>query len=516
MECWSDGPKNLSMTPLFHYSITPISLASTLGPPWINVNRSAVATLRDTLYNQRMLGRGSHLILALLIAGCSYLPLPSKTPEAHAIQEDEETKISRQFRREARKQLSLTNNPEIEGYVDQVGRRLLSAMGPQPFEYRFFVVGDSQLNAFSVPGGSIYVYSGLLERARSTGEIAGVLGHEIIHAKDHHMARLSSGLDPISIVGMLAMILARGGAAAQAAGAVSQALAATRQFSYSRQLELEADTLGTRYMAQAGYDPRGVLSFMKTLDQERAISQTDIPAYLMTHPMTQDRIANVELIIRSLNAERPRSDGPDPLKRVQVMLRLERHDEAAVLGEYEKLSGQNAGNAEARHFIALAQQSQGKLAEARANYEKARTLDPSLPGIDRDLGRLYGQIGEFQLAHEAFKRAVHAQPQEAVNYLFLGELFERENNLREAAQAYLNASNLSPLSPVVFNRLGLAYGRMNRPGDGYYYLARSFLLQDDDAMAMANFERAIKILGPASPRGQMIKEELERLKARGR
>jgi cytochrome c-type biogenesis protein CcmH/NrfG len=68
----------------------------------------------------------------------------------------------------------------------------------------------------------------------------------------------------------------------------------------------------------------------------------------------------------------------------------------------------------------------------------------------------------------------------------------------------------------VFNRLGLAYGRMNRPGDGYYYLARSFLLQDEDARAIADFERAIKVLGPASPRGQMIKEELERLKARGR
>jgi predicted Zn-dependent protease len=389
-------------------------------------------------------------------------------------------------------------------------------MGPQPFEYRFFVVQDSQLNAFSVPGGSIYVYSGLLERAKSTGEIAGVLGHEIIHAKDHHMARLSGGPDPISILGMLGMILARGGAAAQAAGAVSQALAATRQFSYSRQLEMEADTLGARYMAQAGYDPRGALSFMKTLDQQRAISPTDIPPYLMTHPMTQDRIANLELIIRSPNAERPRSEGPDPLKRIQTILRLERHDEAAVISEYDRLAGEDPKNAEARHFLGLAQQSRGKLAEARASYEKARTLDPGRPAIDRDLGRLYGQMGEFQLAHEAFDRLVRVQPREALNYLYLGELLERENNLREASQAYLTASNLSPLSPVVFSRLGLAYGRMNRPGDGYYYLARSFLLQDEDARAVADFERAIKILGPNSPRGQVIKEELDRLKARGR
>ncbi len=464
-----------------------------------------------------MLHRGSHLLLALLLAGCSYLPLPSKTPAAHAIQEDEETKISRQFRREAKRQLNLLNNPEIEGYVDQIGRRLLSTMGPQPFEYRFFVIEDSQLNAFSVPGGSIYVYAGLLERAKNTAEVAGVLGHEIIHAKDHHMARLSGGPDPVSILGMLGMILARGGAAAQAAGAVGQALAATRQFSFSRQLEMEADTLGTRYMAQAGYDPRGVLTFMKTLDQQRAISQGDIPAYLMTHPMTQERIANAERIIGAIGSERPaRSNEPDSLRRVQVLLRLEQHDEAAVLGEYERAAGQNPNNAEARHFIGLAQQAQGKLAEARANYEKARALDPARPGLDRDLGKLYGQMGEFQRAHEAFDRALRDQPKDALNFFFLGELFERENNLREAAQAYLNAGNLSPLSPIIFNRLGLAYGRMNRPGDGYYYLARSFVLQDEDARAVADYERAIKILGPNSPRGQVIKEELERLKARGR
>jgi predicted Zn-dependent protease len=473
-----------------------------------------------TLYNQLMLRRGSHLLLGILIAGCSYLPssqkAPQKAPVAHTIQEDEDTKISRQFRREAKKQLKLLNHPEIEGYVDQVGRRLLSVMGPQSFEYRFFVVEDSQLNAFSVPGGSIYFYTGLLERAKNTGEVAGVMGHEIIHAKDRHLARLSGGPDPVSILGLLGMILARGGAAAQAAGAISQGIAASRQFAFSRQLEMEADTLGVKYMAQAGYDPKGALGFMKTLDQQRAISQSDIPPYLMTHPMTQERVANMELLIRSVKMERPGSDGPDPLKKIQVMLRLERHDEAAVINEYERIAGQSPDNAEARHFIALAQQSQGKLAESRANYEKARALDQRRPGIDRDLGRLYGQMGEFQLAHEAFNRALNAQPRDALNHLYLGELFEREGNLRDAARVYLDATNLAPLSPVAFNRLGLAYGRMNRPAEGYYYLARSMLLQDEDARAIADFERAIKILGPNSPRGQMIKEELDRLKARGR
>jgi hypothetical protein len=105
--------------------------------------------------------------------------IPSVSPPS----EDEESKISREFRREAKKFLKFPSNPEVERYIDRIGRRILAATGPLSFDYRFFVIEDDQLNAFSVPGGSIYVYTGLIERAKSTDELAGVLGHEITHAK---------------------------------------------------------------------------------------------------------------------------------------------------------------------------------------------------------------------------------------------------------------------------------------------------------------------------------------------
>jgi predicted Zn-dependent protease len=464
-----------------------------------------------------MFFRPAHLMLIAAIAGCSYLPFSSDkaSAPAHAIQEDEEAKISRQFRREARKQLTLVANPEIEGYIDHIGRRLLSVMGPQAFEYRFFVVADPSLNAFSVPGGSIYIYTGLLETAKNSAEIAGVMGHEIIHAKDHHMKRMS-GPDVVSILGMLGVILAsRGGGAAQAAGAVGQAIAATRQFAFSRSLELEADTLGVKYVSQAGYDPKGMISFMRMMDQQRTLSQANVPAYLMTHPPSQERVANLELLVKSLpDYQAPRGETADALRRVQVLLRLERHDEDRVIGQNERAVAEQPDNAAARHFLALAQQAKGNNVEARGNYEKARALDPRLPGLDRDMGRLYGQIGEFQLAREAFDRAIKADPREALNYLYLGEMYERDNNLREAVNAYLNATNLAPYSAVAFNRLGVTYGRMNRQGEGYYYVGRSMLLQDDDERAVADYERAIKVLGAGSPRGQMIKEEMEGIKSR--
>ena len=458
------------------------------------------------------------LTVCLLLTSCSATSRIARDvlPSVSAPTEDEETRISREFRREARKHLKFVTNPEIERYIERIGQRILTAMGPQPFDYRFFVVEDQQLNAFAVPGGSIFFYTGLIEKAKSTDEIAGVLGHEIVHIKGRHMAR-TAGPDAISLLSLLgALLLARSGAGAQAAGAVGQAVSATRQIAYSRQLEMEADTLGARYMAAAGFDPKGSLGFLKTLDQERTLNPIDIPAYMMTHPVTHDRVANVELVIRSLGKSETKPQQFDLLKKMQTIIRAERREADAVIAEYEKLVRQNPESAESLHLLGFAQQLAGQLPQAKQNYEKARRLNPGNPDLDRDIGRLYTQTGDFPAARAAFDQAIALEPKEPLTYLYLGELCEKEGDLRSAAGAYLNAQHLSPLWDKPPYRLSVVYGKLQRLGDAHYYLGRSFLLQDDDQRAVAAFEKSIKILGEKSPRGQLIKEELNALKARRR
>jgi len=363
-----------------------------------------------------------------------------------------------------------------------------------------------------VPGGSIYVHTGLIERVKSTDELAGVLGHELVHVKSRHMARIS-GPDPLSILALLGVFLSGGGAQAQAAGVLGQALSATRQLSYSRQLEQEADTLGVRYMAEAGYDPRAALGFLKIIDQERILNPVDLPPYLMTHPLTQERVTRVDAVVHSLRIGASRPEESDSIKKIQTLLRLERHDADAVIGEYERLLGQNPQNAEALYMLGLAHEYKSRWPEAQQFLERARTLKPKSPGIDRELGHLYTQIGEFRSAHEALDRALSADPKEPLNYLWLGELFEKESNFPEAVAAFLRAHNLSPLWPEPPQHLGVVYGKMNRLGDAHYYLARSHWLADEDELAIANLERALKIFGPTTARGQLIKDELEAIRA---
>lgn len=454
------------------------------------------------------------LLLVVGLTGCASR-LPAQVPLIRPISEDEEVRISREFRREAKRQLKLVRHPEVERYVDRIGRQLLATVGPQPFDYRFFVVEDAQLNAFAVPGGTIYVHTGLIESVKSTDELAGVLGHEIVHVKSRHIARMS-GPDPLSLLALVGLFLSGGGAQAQAVGVLGQALATTRQLSYTRQLEQEADTLGVKYMAEAGYDPKAVLAFLKIIDQERLLNPVDLPPYLMTHPLTQERITRVEAVVNALRTGGTKHKAPDPIRKIQTLLRLERREAEAVIEEYKRVLHRDPQNADALHMLGLAYQYRSGWKEAREYLERARALHPQSPGIDRDLGRLYTQMGEYDLAHNPFERALSAEPNEPLNHLWVGELLEKQGKFSEAALAFLRAHHLSPLWPEPAQRLGVVYGKMNRLGDAHYYLARSQLLADEDELALANLERALRILGPASPRGQQITHEIAAIKARRR
>lgn len=453
------------------------------------------------------------LLFTFLLASCGNISVP-EIPSIKPPSEDEETKISREFRREAKKHLKFVRDPEVERYIERLGRRILAAMGPHSFDYRFFVIEDSQLNAFAVPGGSIYLYTGLIERAKTTDEVAGVLGHEIVHIKGRHMAR-NSGPDAISILSLVGMLLlARSGAGAQAAGTVGQAISATRQIAYSRQLEMEADTLGARYVKDAGFNPKGVVGFLKTMDEERALNPIDIPEYMLTHPISRERVANAELLLRSLGPADPQSDQPDPLKRIQTIIRMQRSDRDRVVAEYADKVKEQPNDGERLHLLGFAQLLHGKFPEAEANLRKASQQLPNSASLQRDLGRLYARKANFADARKAYDRALELEPKEALTYLYLGELLEQTGDLRGAAGAYLNAQNLSPLWDKPPHRLGLVYGKLDRLGDGYYYLGRSLILQDEDEKATGYLEKAMKIAGSNSPRGQVIKEELNLLRHR--
>ena len=457
-----------------------------------------------------------HCMAVLLLAcyAATLLGVPPAflgVPSAHALSQDEEIRISSQFRREARRRLKFIEDPEVELYVARIGRRILDAVGNTRYPYRFFVIEDSSMNAFAVPGGSIFVHSGLIKRVETSDELASVVAHEIVHVNARHFATLSSATDTTMMIGMLGVFLAPVLGPAALAG---PAVAMTQQLEFSRQMEEQADNLGVGYLARAGYDPEAAVSLMKRMYRERILNPVGRPSYLMTHPLTRKRIANVTASIRALGLTRPRFKDADRIERVKLLIELRNEPERVV----ERLKKAHERRPEApgpAYSLGLAYAATGRWARARDMLESAARSKATLPDLDRDLGRVYLHTEEFAKAHASFDRALEREPDDPVTHLYRGHLLEKESRFRQAARSYLKVRQLAPFWPEAARRLGYAYRKLNQPGKAHYYLAQSYLLRDETGKAVDSLERAAQHYEPDSPRRRVINDEIAAIRAGG-
>jgi len=193
---------------------------------------------------------------------------------------------------------SVVQDPEIQDYVSQLGYKLGMASPDPQQKFNFFVVRDNTINAFAMPGGVVGVHTGLLVAANEEAQVAGVLGHEIGHVVQHHMARVMAQqkTDTVfNIAGMaLALLAARGnpqlgmgGMVAASAGSIQ------RQLDYTREHEREADRIGLQILQKAGYDVHAMSAFFEVMQKGTRFSDGSAPAFLRTHPVTTERIADV-------------------------------------------------------------------------------------------------------------------------------------------------------------------------------------------------------------------------------
>lgn len=201
-------------------------------------------------------------------------------------------------------------DPALEAYIQRIGARISANTERPDVDYKFFVLDTPMVNAFALPGGYIYVSRGLLAQANSEAEVAAVLAHEVGHITARHSAeRYSRGV--LASVGTVVLAAATDNdRLLQAAGLGSELY----MKSYSRGQESQADELGIRYLARAGYDPASMASFLANLDQytqyeeQRAGSGQPQPFnYFSTHPRTADRVADA----RAMTAQYPQAASED-------------------------------------------------------------------------------------------------------------------------------------------------------------------------------------------------------------
>lgn len=228
--------------------------------------------------------------LAAALAGCaSNFNLASQREDYTLVSTSREMEIGARLARQVEKELPLLADEAAQARVRSLGERLAAASDRHEVVYRYAVIDGDDVNAFSLPGGYVYVYSGLIKHTNSDDELAGVLAHETAHiAARHAMNRYEVGIGAQLL--QLAILASRNRAAANAGIAIQAA-----RLSYARQDELEADRLGVKYMRAAGFDPKAMLTFLETLqgvNQDRAphyMPRLQRPQYAVTHPFVPER-----------------------------------------------------------------------------------------------------------------------------------------------------------------------------------------------------------------------------------
>jgi Zn-dependent protease with chaperone function len=220
----------------------------------------------------------------------------------------DDVQAGRQAAAEVEQQLPVMNDPEVQDYIERVGQRLVNAI-PQEFqhpEFRYFfkVINAREINAFALPGGPMYVNRGMIEAARTEGEMAGVMAHELSHVALRHGTAQATKAQKYSILQGIGAIAGAviGGAPGAIIGQGSQAAVGAYFLKFSREYETEADVLGAQIMARAGYDPRDLANMFRTIQQQGGSSG---PEFLSSHPNPANRYERINQEAAMLRVENP-------------------------------------------------------------------------------------------------------------------------------------------------------------------------------------------------------------------
>ena len=239
-------------------------------------------------------------------------------PNKYSPQDD--VKLGRQAAQEAESQFPLLRDETVRSYVESVGRRLVDAIPSEfqhpEFQYYFKVINASDINAFALPGGPMYVNRGMIEAARTEGEMAGVMAHELSHvALRHGTAQATKGQK----YGVLAGIAGIAGTifGGPGVGQLAQAPFAVYLLKFSREYETEADVLGAQIMARAGYDPRDLANMFRTIERQGGGGG----GFLSDHPSPSDRYARINREAQLLRVNTDTRSDSREFARIQERLR---------------------------------------------------------------------------------------------------------------------------------------------------------------------------------------------------
>jgi len=483
-------------------------------------------------YPFRLRAVAAALLVAMPMAMAQTVLAPAKIPNLPSLGGTEnqdlsplmERKLGEEIMRDIRRDRDYLDDAPILEYMNNFGNALVDARpgarGEAKYDYFFFVVRDPQLNAFALPGGFIAVHSALLLQAQTESELASVLGHEIGHVVQRHIARSIGQQKQDALIPLAAMILAalasrQGGDAAMGVFLGGQGLAIQRQLNFGREAEREADRIGFQIMGEAGFDTSGMVAFFQQMQNSTRNYSDLVPAWLLTHPLTSERIADIQARIR----EQPYKQRSDSLDFFLVRSRARvlqdqtsnGYSESRQFFQAQILQDSWQQKAAGQYGLAFLSMKQGDAVAAQSWLEKAQdTVNRPPPAgvisaarrdkaeaiftatsIEIKLAQtdnkavLAKAVKEAEAAHQKFplSRGIAHQYGEAM--LAAGQLEEAAVYLRDQAQLYREDIE-------VYDILARVYAKQGKLALQHIALAESYSLQGGTLSALDQLALARK------------------------
>ena len=396
----------------------------------------------------------------------------------------DEQRIGEQIMRDVSTSDDVVQDIEIIDYLNALGNRLVAASPDKLQKFNFFVVQDNSINAFAMPGGVVGVHTGLIAVSNSESELASVLGHEIGHVTQHHLARMLAAqkYDTFkNIAGIaLALLVARSNPElANGALAASSAVSVQRQLDYTREHEREADRVGLSILDAAGFDVRAMPAFFTTLQRGTRFTEGTAPSFLRTHPLTAERIADVANRVESM----PYRQVADSLTFNLVKAKLRANTglaQDAVEQFQDNIKEHRFANETAEHYgLAVAMLRKNDIAGAqnqmqwlRKNAQKNNEQNAFIESLD---ARIQVARNNPQAAAAQYTKGLSTFPAHRGLIYGYAEHFLAINQPDKAIKLVQDKQSLYPSDAYFYDILAKAYSAKNKKllrfqaqGEAYY------------------------------------------------
>jgi predicted Zn-dependent protease len=439
----------------------------------------------------------------------------------YAMTTEEEKKLGKKILLEMEQKVEVMKDLTLQTFIDKIGHLLVAQIGPTPFEFKFYLIKAQDPNAFAIPGGYIFLTTGLIVLAENEQEIAGVLSHEISHVTQRHIARMiekSKGLNIATLAAILAgMLVGGGGAGSQAAVAMATATAGALTLKYTREMETDADQNSLHLLIKAGYDPNGMISFLNKIYRMSLSTAPQIPVYLLTHPAVEDRISLLENLLQS--GQRPM--GPfktvGNFKRIQTKVFVEEREPDIAVSHFESMVKTNSKNIDEVFGLALAFKKMGRLDRSIEILQNALSLAPKDPDLLRELGIVYFLSGKLDLSIETLG-AVRSIPtvgggqaDDLLSLYYLGRGYQEKGDFAKARPIFLKLQKEVPDFIDIYLNLGSVYGRTGEKGLSHFYFGKHFKWRGERNNALLHFRTSLEWLERGRPEREEAQREIKEL-----